>query len=212
MLACLLACLIAARGIAAACKNRLLLDNKVTNKEKETIPHLESTLEPIDQRRLEVIMTGAIRTQVRLNAAGIKNPQGEDFSRICPHCALNQEETAHHILWECTLSADIRAQTNISLDQASLASPARAGIPTEWDEWPGPLRAFGIIGLDLDIVQSVKNLPIARTYGPRPLIPVSYTHFRAHETGRNLVCRLLLENKKNKSLCLSLHLSLIPLS
>src|SRR5678809_1802811 len=27
--------------------------------------------------------------------------------------------------------------------------------------------------------------------------PVSYTHLRAHETGRNLVCRLLLE-KKNK--------------
>src|SRR5674476_120075 len=28
--------------------------------------------------------------------------------------------------------------------------------------------------------------------------PVSYTHLRAHETGRNLVCRLLLE-KKNKA-------------
>ena len=29
-------------------------------------------------------------------------------------------------------------------------------------------------------------------------VPVSYTHLRAHETGRNLVCRLLLEKKKNK--------------
>src|SRR5665213_83851 len=28
------------------------------------------------------------------------------------------------------------------------------------------------------------------------LNPVSYTHLRAHETGRNLVCRLLLEKKK----------------
>src|SRR5674476_1581504 len=28
--------------------------------------------------------------------------------------------------------------------------------------------------------------------------PVSYTHLRAHETGRNLVCRLLLEKKKNQ--------------
>src|SRR5674476_1555990 len=26
--------------------------------------------------------------------------------------------------------------------------------------------------------------------------PVSYTHLRAHETGRNLVCRILLEKKK----------------
>ena len=31
---------------------------------------------------------------------------------------------------------------------------------------------------------------------------VSYTHLRAHETGRNLVCRLLLEKKKKKILCL----------
>ena len=29
-------------------------------------------------------------------------------------------------------------------------------------------------------------------------VPVSYTHLRAHETGRNLVCRLLLEKKKKK--------------
>ena len=28
--------------------------------------------------------------------------------------------------------------------------------------------------------------------------PVSYTHLRAHETGRNLVCRLLLEKKRSQ--------------
>ena len=28
---------------------------------------------------------------------------------------------------------------------------------------------------------------------------VSYTHLRAHETGRNLVCRLLLEKKKHQT-------------
>ena len=31
-------------------------------------------------------------------------------------------------------------------------------------------------------------------------LTVSYTHLRAHETGRNLVCRLLLEKKKKKTL------------
>ncbi|CZS11791.1 hypothetical protein CDFC105_93905 [Clostridioides difficile] len=30
------------------------------------------------------------------------------------------------------------------------------------------------------------------------IMAVSYTHLRAHETGRNLVCRLLLEKKKKK--------------
>ena len=31
---------------------------------------------------------------------------------------------------------------------------------------------------------------------PDVTLSVSYTHLRAHETGRNLVCRLLLEKKK----------------
>ena len=39
----------------------------------------------------------------------------------------------------------------------------------------------------------------SRTFGEYLLVPgyssVSYTHLRAHETGRNLVCRLLLEKK-----------------
>ena len=33
---------------------------------------------------------------------------------------------------------------------------------------------------------------------PQSIIPVSYTHLRAHETKANLVCRLLLEKKKTK--------------
>eukprot|EP00658_Telonema_sp_P-2_P049560 TRINITY_DN376_c0_g1_i2.p1 TRINITY_DN376_c0_g1~~TRINITY_DN376_c0_g1_i2.p1 ORF type:complete len:107 (+),score=29.94 TRINITY_DN376_c0_g1_i2:612-932(+) len=32
------------------------------------------------------------------------------------------------------------------------------------------------------------------------LIPVSYTHLRAHETPEHLVCRLLLEKKKKKKI------------
>ena len=32
---------------------------------------------------------------------------------------------------------------------------------------------------------------------PRTVLPVSYTHLRAHETPEHLVCRLLLEKKKN---------------
>ena len=31
------------------------------------------------------------------------------------------------------------------------------------------------------------------------VMPVSYTHLRAHETVLDLVCRLLLEKKKNKN-------------
>ena len=35
--------------------------------------------------------------------------------------------------------------------------------------------------------------------GEQPVMAVSYTHLRAHETVLDLVCRLLLEKKNNKS-------------
>src|SRR5665213_2449853 len=42
---------------------------------------------------------------------------------------------------------------------------------------------------------SFQNLNFDAT-DQQDITPVSYTHLRAHETGRNLVCRLLLEKKK----------------
>ena len=42
-----------------------------------------------------------------------------------------------------------------------------------------------------DIISYIKENGIT-------MVTVSYTHLRAHETGRNLVCRLLLEKKKRK--------------
>eukprot|EP00831_Metopus_contortus_P005890 TRINITY_DN12219_c0_g1_i1.p1 TRINITY_DN12219_c0_g1~~TRINITY_DN12219_c0_g1_i1.p1 ORF type:complete len:158 (-),score=31.90 TRINITY_DN12219_c0_g1_i1:43-516(-) len=48
--------------------------------------------------------------------------------------------------------------------------------------------------------QSLEDFPSDVEVGLRPmysaLIPVSYTHLRAHETSLHLVCRLLLEKKK----------------
>src|SRR5678815_4904131 len=37
-----------------------------------------------------------------------------------------------------------------------------------------------------------------RAGGVADVVPVSYTHLRAHETPEHLVCRLLLEKKKKK--------------
>ena len=39
------------------------------------------------------------------------------------------------------------------------------------------------------------------------IIPVSYTHLRAHETVLDLVCRLLLEKKKNTTIIVHKHVS-----
>ena len=42
----------------------------------------------------------------------------------------------------------------------------------------------------------VMGLHFDNPFGLSAGLAVSYTHLRAHETGRNLVCRLLLEKKK----------------
>ena len=42
-----------------------------------------------------------------------------------------------------------------------------------------------------------KKMMRARKFDTEEFHSVSYTHLRAHETGRNLVCRLLLEKKNN---------------
>src|SRR5678809_310043 len=49
-----------------------------------------------------------------------------------------------------------------------------------------------VIGMVLQIIKTAVQMSQVQ----RRMMAVSYTHLRAHETGRNLVCRLLLEKKK----------------
>src|SRR5674476_1627018 len=73
-----------------------------------------------------------------------------------------------------------------------LVQVGNCGSPIETDAgWlvlshgVGPMRKYCIGAFLLDREDPAKVIG-----------PVSYTHLRAHETGRNLVCRLLLEKKK----------------
>src|SRR5678810_1487028 len=54
---------------------------------------------------------------------------------------------------------------------------------------------LGIVGGHVvrDVTPALDVIPASRYPFPPGDMPVSYTHLRAHETGRNLVCRLLLE-------------------
>ena len=63
------------------------------------------------------------------------------------------------------------------------------------------LREFVVFSRYLSFTDAAKELFIAQSTLSTILLrsrAVSYTHLRAHETGRNLVCRLLLEKKKKQ--------------
>ena len=65
--------------------------------------------------------------------------------------------------------------------------------------WAGTYIAH--VGLIFAVYMTFKQFHKAEeksssVFETRNFDPVSYTHLRAHETGRNLVCRLLLEKKK----------------
>src|SRR5674476_1444026 len=61
----------------------------------------------------------------------------------------------------------------------------------------GATVAFTVQKVDIENNTKPTHIYVVPLSGGPPR-PVSYTHLRAHETGRNLVCRLLLEKKKNQ--------------
>src|SRR5674476_887621 len=70
----------------------------------------------------------------------------------------------------------------------------------ETDHEPLLLADLSEVGSRIELHQHLSSCKVHG--GPnqlRDVGAVSYTHLRAHETGRNLVCRLLLEKKKTQT-------------
>ena len=86
-------------------------------------------------------------------------------------------------------------QTTTMLSNMQEIARERTGLPVFLcvDEEGGSVAR--IAGNDAFGVTDVGNMSDIGASGDA----VSYTHLRAHETGRNLVCRLLLEKKKMKN-------------
>src|SRR5674476_177084 len=90
---------------------------------------------------------------------------------------------------------------------SALAQSNRTAPPAYYRSAPPPgayddrLPAPGLWADDDSDDQLVRRLQRGAQVSqmpPQGQGPVSYTHLRAHETGRNLVCRLLLEKKKKQ--------------
>src|SRR5665647_3765421 len=116
-------------------------------------------------------------------------------SRGLSICVLNtpRPDLAANTRWACRLPATLRPRR-------VLGSGSRLGVAGRryvacYEVPPVPERHA-----ESAPVGAVRPRPIR--VEPRPgATPdaVSYTHLRAHETDSYLVCRLLLEKKKNKS-------------
>ena len=93
----------------------------------------------------------------------------------------------------CFFFLMIRRPPRSTLDRSSAASDVykrQAGVSGE------SVSAEGVERVAPDPVR--EDDVIRETGGEGGHAPVSYTHLRAHETVLDLVCRLLLEKKKNK--------------
>src|SRR5665213_35585 len=55
----------------------------------------------------------------------------------------------------------------------------------------GFAAAHQAVLVELPLLVAIGTMPLSGSVMPLVLEAVSYTHLRAHETGRNLVCRLL---------------------
>src|SRR5674476_1170333 len=88
------------------------------------------------------------------------------------------------------LSSGSRRERLVHVHEVS----ARQEQVAPWPDWVAPAvySAFSTSG----IAQLWSHQREAADLAHDGSHAVSYTHLRAHETGRNLVCRLLLEKKK----------------
>src|SRR5665213_3367170 len=109
--------------------------------------------------------------------------------------ALRRAQRPGLVTYTTAGDPDIARSADIlrALDRAG-ADVIEVGVPFSDPLADGPviqrateraLAAGGNLRVTLDIIKKVR----------RDVKAVSYTHLRAHETGRNLVCRLLLDKK-----------------
>src|SRR5664279_5251540 len=113
-----------------------------------------------------------------------------------------------------TLHYAIYGRLNEACDNAVLVCHALSGSAQVATWWPQLFAPGGLLNLERDCVIGINifgscygstgpssiDPDTGAPYGPtfplinvRDIVPVSYTHLRAHETDSYLVCRLLLE-------------------
>eukprot|EP00658_Telonema_sp_P-2_P031759 TRINITY_DN2369_c0_g1_i5.p1 TRINITY_DN2369_c0_g1~~TRINITY_DN2369_c0_g1_i5.p1 ORF type:complete len:117 (+),score=8.37 TRINITY_DN2369_c0_g1_i5:547-897(+) len=95
-----------------------------------------------------------------------------------------------HSHWHAPCWSEVEARRHAGLLCATLCSG-------HWSLSLSLSLYLRVLGVGCWAVRRWRALSLVSPYSA--LIPVSYTHLRAHETPEHLVCRLLLEKKKKKN-------------
>ena len=146
---------------------------------KSTIAKMITHLEPVTEG------------QVFLKGKDITHVKGKAFREIYQDIQMVFQMPMESFDPRCTLGDGIgESLRNMGISRSETGSRVeklleRCGLDREFaDRYPHQVSGG-----------QCQRAAIARALAVNPET-VSYTHLRAHETGRNLVCRLLLEKKK----------------
>src|SRR5450756_1265152 len=122
---------------------------------------------------------------------------------------------AYALTWEGTMRARIIVVFVTGLVAASSFIPGPAKAQTTPTVQADTAKAIGKVATVIGSVtiEHVNAVVVQANVASQPeqtkvgdsvylgdVVPVSYTHLRAHETRHDLVCRLLLEKKKKKKI------------
>ena len=137
---------------------------------------------------LDVVIGSQVKVQ---NGASIYHGATiEDGVFIGPHACFTNDRLPRAITPDGQLKGDSDWEVGRTLVQRGASIGAGAIL------LPGvTVGTFAMVGAGAVVTHDV---PAHGLVVGNPARPVSYTHLRAHETVLDLVCRLLLEKKKNK--------------
>ena len=156
----------------SANQRRIQLEEAYANKVKSINEQLERDIESLNQQYQDAVES---RTKSLYQSYGL-------FDEVAKKEAVSSE----------TLMQNLEGQVQ------------------EFGEWQDILGQLSARGVDSDLIAELQEMGPSAIEEIRALnsmsddelekyvSPVSYTHLRAHETKANLVCRLLLEKKKQR--------------
>eukprot|EP00658_Telonema_sp_P-2_P070750 TRINITY_DN60160_c0_g1_i1.p1 TRINITY_DN60160_c0_g1~~TRINITY_DN60160_c0_g1_i1.p1 ORF type:complete len:265 (-),score=66.91 TRINITY_DN60160_c0_g1_i1:105-899(-) len=176
------------------------------DRERDSRKRLEQQLQRGDELDRECRY---LQEQVNQNKASLEVQQANDRLQEQAAAALAEvaairEEMAAQAEVHRRIKSDSEAQgrntrvMQLNLDKAQMETERiRKQLKEVKDEYTKMQTMVGSLGFIKDILETDNDDALAYQQRHHTPEPVSYTHLRAHETPEHLVCRLLLEKKKN---------------